>query len=43
MEAQLQALAGLDPQPLPGDQIEVIVNNAVFTFLHGTQLKKDSL
>lgn len=43
MEAQLRALAGFDPQPLPDEQIEVIVNNAVFTFLHGTQVKKDSL
>lgn len=43
MEAQLRALAGLDPQPLPDDQIEVIVSNAVFTFLHGAQFKKDVL
>jgi len=43
MEAQLRALAGLDPQPLPDEQIEVIVSNAVFTFLRGAQFKKDLL
>ncbi|MGE7963995.1 TetR/AcrR family transcriptional regulator [Pseudomonas sp. NPDC089918] len=40
MEAQLRALAGLDPQPLPADQIDAIVNGAVSTFLHGTQAKR---
>ncbi|AVB23417.1 MULTISPECIES: TetR/AcrR family transcriptional regulator [Pseudomonas syringae group] len=40
MEAQLRALAGLDPQPLPADQLDAIVNDAVSTFLHGAQAKR---
>ncbi|MFA5629963.1 MAG: TetR/AcrR family transcriptional regulator [Porticoccaceae bacterium] len=34
-EAQLRALIGLDPQPLPATEIDRIVDNAVATFLRG--------
>lgn len=40
MDAQLRALVGLDPLPLPADQLDAIVNDAVSTFLHGAQAKR---
>lgn len=40
-EAQLRALVGLDPHSLPVDQIDLIVSNAVDTFLHGAASRKD--
>jgi len=39
-EAQLRALVGLDPQPLPSADIDRIVKNAVDTFLHGTSARR---
>lgn len=40
MEAQLRALAGLDPLPLPAGQVDAIVDGAVSTFLHGAHIQR---
>ncbi|MCB5190432.1 TetR/AcrR family transcriptional regulator [Methylobacillus arboreus] len=41
-EAQLRALVGLDPYPLPPADVDRIVNNAVAMFLHGASTQRNS-
>lgn len=41
-EAQLRALVGLDPQPLPSVDMDRIVNNAIDTFLQGASVQRSA-
>lgn len=42
MDTQLRSLAGLNPYPLSSHQIDNIVSDAVSSFLHGVQAKKNN-